>query len=136
MERWFTMKFHLRYYRYRFYPDCSLCSRWCHYLASCRSQTWSWWNHCRLKFKYSEHFYITTVPRGEDLPLLEIDVNLCKTIYYRRSRNNDKIFTINITEHKNGMGSIKNGLYKRILCLIDIKVILGVNRSTDFVLHS
>ena len=144
MKRWFTLKF--RYYRHFYYSDCSLCISWCDYLTSCLGQNWSWQNNCRRKFKYYKHFYLTTVPKGKDLPLLVIDVNLCKRIIYRYSRyrysrfrysrNFDKIFTIKLTEHRNGTGSIKNGLYKLILCLInDVKVIFCVNYPADSILH-
>lgn len=126
VDRCFTLKFNIRYYRYRvrnqhrLHRYCSLCRSWCQYLASCRHQNWNWWNHCRLKFKYYEHFDITTLAAREDLPLLRIDVNLCKTIPHQPSRNRpyDKIFTINITEHKSGSANIRNGLYKLILCVI------------------
>lgn len=106
VERWFTLKFEIRYYWY-----CSLCQLWCEYLASCRDQTRVWRKNCRRKFKDSVgHFYITTVPRGKDLPFLRIDVNLCKPIL-RYGGSYDKIFTINITEHKSGSTNIRNGLY-------------------------
>lgn len=88
---------------------------WCEYLGECLNQTNNWLFHfkCRLRFKYYQYFRIIA-RRGKDQPLLKIDVNLCKTIYYRYSRKYDKIFTITFTEHKSGLGNIKNGLYKLV----------------------
>lgn len=109
-KRPFILKFRLiRYWNfwYRFSSHCSLCTSWCDYVTSCRRQNRSWRNHCRWKFKYSEHFYLTTVPEGIDLPLV-IDVNLCKKIYLYPWKF-DKIFTISITKQRNGKG---NGLYE------------------------
>ena len=115
VEHWFTLKFDIRYRWYRFRPYhwyryCGLCRSWCKYLSSCRLQTPGWLWNCIRNFKYYGHFQITTVPRGKDLPLLKIDVNLCKTIFYRYSWDGyDKIFTINITEHKSELNNVKNG---------------------------
>lgn len=108
-KRPFILKFRLiRYWNfwYRFSSHCSLCTSWCDYVTSCRRQNRSWRNHCRWKFKYSEHFYLTTVPEGIDLPLV-IDVNLCKKIYLYPWKF-DKIFTISITKQRNGKGNVSS----------------------------
>lgn len=87
---------------------------WCEYLSVCLNPLKKWLFHsqCRLKFRFSRYFRIIAL-RGKDRPLLTIDVNLCKTIYYRYSRKYE-LFTIKISEHESGLENIKNGLYKLV----------------------
>jgi len=125
-KRPFTLECQISGKRQSFYK-CH--KEWCKCLGVFLNQSKNWWFHfiCIWKFNHYGHFRITH--RGKGRPLLTIDVKLCN--YSRKY----ELFTIKINGHESGLGNIKNGLYKIILCLIDIKVIFGLDCRAHFVFH-